>query len=45
MWEEKIAIIGASPAGLTAGHYLARAGYDVTIFQLVLDDETGGETL
>jgi NADPH-dependent glutamate synthase beta subunit-like oxidoreductase len=40
MWEEKIAIIGSGPAGLTAGHYLARAGYDVTIFEA--DTEAGG---
>jgi len=30
---EKIAIIGAGPAGLTAGYYLARAGYKVRIFE------------
>jgi len=29
----KIAIIGAGPAGLTAGHYLAMKGYNVTIFE------------
>lgn len=40
MWEEKIAIIGAGPAGLTAGHYLAKAGYDVTIYEA--DDQAGG---
>jgi NADPH-dependent glutamate synthase beta subunit-like oxidoreductase len=40
MWEEQIAIIGAGPAGLTAGHYLAKAGYDVTIFEA--DEEAGG---
>ena len=33
MFEEKVAIVGAGPAGLTAGHYLARTGYDVTIFE------------
>lgn len=33
MYEEKIAIIGAGPAGLTAGHYLASAGYNVTIYE------------
>lgn len=32
MYEEKVAIIGAGPAGLTAGHYLASLGYDVTIY-------------
>lgn len=40
MWEEKIAIIGAGPAGLTAGHYLAQAGYEVTIFEA--GEEAGG---
>ncbi|MDR1575324.1 MAG: FAD-dependent oxidoreductase [Treponema sp.] len=40
LWEEKIAIIGAGPAGLTAGHYLAQAGYDVTIFEA--NEEAGG---
>lgn len=39
-FEEKVAIIGAGPAGLTAGHYLALAGYDVTIFEA--SDEAGG---
>jgi heterodisulfide reductase subunit A len=29
---EKIAIIGAGPAGLTAAYYLAKSGYSVTIF-------------
>lgn len=29
----KIAIIGAGPAGLTAGYYLAEKAYDVTIFE------------
>lgn len=33
IYEERIAIIGAGPAGLTAGHYLAKAGYDVTVFE------------
>ncbi|RJP43047.1 MAG: FAD-dependent oxidoreductase [Desulfobacteraceae bacterium] len=31
--DEKIAIIGAGPAGLTAAAYLARQGYTVTIFE------------
>ena len=31
--EEKVAIIGAGPAGLTAAYYLAREGYLVTIFE------------
>ncbi len=31
--EEKVAIIGSGPAGLTAAYYLAREGYLVTIFE------------
>jgi NADH-quinone oxidoreductase subunit F len=31
--KEKIAIIGAGPAGLTAGYYLARKGYRPTIYE------------
>lgn len=31
--EHKAAIIGAGPAGLTAGYYLNREGYKVTIFE------------
>jgi NADPH-dependent glutamate synthase beta subunit-like oxidoreductase len=31
--EEKVAIIGAGPAGLTAAYFLARDGYQVTIFE------------
>jgi NADH-quinone oxidoreductase subunit F len=30
---DKVAIIGAGPAGLTAGYYLARKGYAVRIFE------------
>jgi len=30
---KKVAIIGAGPAGLTAGYYLNRQGYQVTIFE------------
>ena len=30
---EKVAIVGSGPAGLMAGYYLAREGYDVTIFE------------
>ena len=30
---EKVAVIGAGPAGLTAGHDLARMGYAVTVFE------------
>lgn len=32
-YEEKVAIIGSGPAGLTAGYYLAQKGYEVTIFE------------
>ncbi len=32
-FEEKVAIIGSGPAGLTAGYYLAKKGYGVTIFE------------
>jgi heterodisulfide reductase subunit A len=31
--EEKVAVVGAGPAGLTCAHDLARLGYDVTIFE------------
>ncbi|TES84768.1 FAD-dependent oxidoreductase, partial [Candidatus Aerophobetes bacterium] len=31
--EEKVAIIGSGPAGLTTAYYLARWGYQVTIFE------------
>ncbi len=36
----KVAIIGAGPAGLTAGYYLALEGYEVTIFEAM--PEPGG---
>ena len=32
-WEEKIAIIGAGPAGLSCAYYLATKGYKPTIFE------------
>jgi heterodisulfide reductase subunit A-like polyferredoxin len=31
--EERVAIIGSGPAGLTAAHFLALEGYQVTIFE------------
>jgi len=31
--EEKVAIVGSGPAGLTAAYYLALQGYSVTIFE------------
>jgi len=31
--DERVAIIGSGPAGLTAAHYLATMGYRVTIFE------------
>ena len=31
--EQKVAIVGAGPAGLTAAYYLAKDGYQVTIFE------------
>ena len=31
--EEKVAIIGAGPAGLTGAYYLAKEGYQVTVFE------------
>ena len=37
---EAVAIVGAGPAGLTAGFYLAREGYQVTIFEA--DARVGG---
>jgi len=38
--EEKVAIIGSGPAGLTAAHDLAMMGYRVTIFER--EDTVGG---
>src|SRR5699024_6277929 len=32
-WEQKIAIIGAGPAGLSAAYYLATRGYLPTVFE------------
>ncbi len=31
--DERIAVIGAGPAGLSAGHFLSALGYDVTVFE------------
>lgn len=31
--KDKVAVIGSGPAGLTCGHYLAKKGYKVTIFE------------
>jgi heterodisulfide reductase subunit A-like polyferredoxin len=31
--DEKVAIIGSGPAGLTVAYYLAREGYQVTVFE------------
>jgi NADPH-dependent glutamate synthase beta subunit-like oxidoreductase/NAD-dependent dihydropyrimidine dehydrogenase PreA subunit len=40
IYEEQIAVVGAGPAGLTAGHYLAKSGYGVTVFESA--NEAGG---
>jgi NADPH-dependent glutamate synthase beta subunit-like oxidoreductase len=37
---KRVAVIGAGPAGLTAGYYLAIEGYEVTIFEAMA--EPGG---
>jgi NADPH-dependent glutamate synthase beta subunit-like oxidoreductase len=37
---KKVAIIGAGPAGLSAAYYLARAGYNVEVFEKA--DKPGG---
>jgi len=39
-FDEKIAIIGAGPAGLTAAYYLAEKGYTPTVFEK--SEEPGG---
>ena len=38
--EEKVAIVGAGPAGLTAAHYLSTRGYAATVFDA--SDKPGG---
>ena len=38
--DEKVAVIGAGPAGLSAGHFLSTLGYDVTVFEA--NNEPGG---
>ena len=32
-WDDKIAIIGGGPAGLSAAYYLAEMGYTSTVFE------------
>ena len=39
-WEEKIAIIGGGPAGLSCAYYLATMGYKPTVFER--NEEPGG---
>ena len=39
-WEEKVAIIGAGPAGLSCAYYLATMGYKPTVFER--NEEPGG---
>lgn len=33
LYDERIAVIGAGPAGLSTGHFLSTLGYDVTLFE------------
>ncbi len=37
---QKVAVVGSGPAGLTAAYYLAKSGYQVTIFEA--EEEPGG---
>lgn len=39
-WEERVAVVGAGPAGLTAAYELTRQGYAVTVFDAL--PEAGG---
>ncbi|MBQ7209792.1 MAG: FAD-dependent oxidoreductase, partial [Paludibacteraceae bacterium] len=39
-WDEKIAIIGGGPAGLSCAYYLATAGYKPTVFEK--NEQPGG---
>ncbi|MGX8700295.1 FAD-dependent oxidoreductase [Caproiciproducens sp.] len=43
IYEERIAVIGAGPAGLTAAHYLSMEGFPVTVFDS--EAEAGGMML
>lgn len=36
----KVAVIGAGPSGLSASYFLAKAGFDVTVFEMT--DKAGG---
>ena len=40
LYDERIAVIGAGPAGLSAGHFLSELGYEVTVFEA--NNEPGG---
>ncbi|HBX22545.1 MAG TPA: FAD-dependent oxidoreductase [Desulfotomaculum sp.] len=39
-YEERVAVVGAGPAGLSAAYFLARRGYGVTVFEAM--PEAGG---
>ena len=39
-FDEKVAVVGSGPAGLTAAYFLAREGYPVTVFEAF--QEAGG---
>ena len=38
--DERVAVIGAGPAGLSAGHFLSELGYEVTVYEA--NNEPGG---